>query len=368
MVFNRAIPAIILLLGACDPGKSTTGEAQNSTGEVGESSQGETSELVGDESTGEPTTGGDDSCSTGDPAPDFGRAGEGCEVEGQWAACQAGGAAGIELCSWVTAHQRYEWTSCFAETCDVAASQRPCGADGTQYCVVLGFPDAPDVVAPPADLRWGLCNDAAACKPGDTDTCPIPEELVACVPDGVGNMVFEDCGFTPLVLSFGAAVEFAPAPVRALDFSLRGADACARADWPAAATPWLVLDRDGNGSIDDGRELFGSGTMLASGRYAPHGFAALAELDANHDGQLSPEDPSWADLLLWADHDADRRSSGWELLPLASFAIEAIELGFHTTRDCDTRGNCGAERSAFRYSADGRARRGEVIDVHLRCE
>lgn len=368
MVLLRSIPLFALLLGACDPDKSTTDAAQNSTGEVGESSQGETSELVGDESTGEPTT-GDDSSTTGEPAaPDFGRAGERCEVEGQWAACQAGGAAGIELCSWVTPNQQYEWTPCLTETCDVAASQRPCGDDGTQYCVVLGFPDAVDVDAPPADLHWGLCNDAAACKPGDSETCTLPDETVACVPDGVGHMFFEECGFTPLVLSFGDALEFAQAPARAQGFSLRGADSCARADWPAAATPWLVLDRDGNGAIDDGRELFGSGTRLASGGYAPHGFAALAELDADHDGQLSPADPAWSTLLLWADHDADRRSSGWELLPLASFAVEAIDLGFHTTRDCDTRGNCGAERSAFRYTADGRARHGEVIDVHLRCE
>lgn len=359
MVF-RTIPALILLLGACDTGKSTgSGE---SSGESSESS-GDTS----DESTGESTgsSGADDS-STGAPAPDFGREGEPCKTLDIVAPCQAGGEAGIEFC--YTKHIQdngpvQEWSACLTEPCTDADTARPCDGGGQQYCVALTLKNTPP------QRRWGVCNGPTACAPGDIYVCEVlgsPE--VSCISDTQGGTYFEDCGFTPLVLSFGDALEFSPAPARAIDFSLRGADACPRADWPSAATPWLVLDRDANGSIDDGRELFGSGTMLASGSYAPHGFAALAELDADHDGQLSPADPSWPGLLLWADHDADRRSSGWELLPLASFDIEAIELGFHTTRDCDTRGNCGAERSAFRYRANGRARRGEVIDVHLRCE
>jgi hypothetical protein len=202
-------------------------------------------------------------------------------------------------------------------------SERACDGGGLQYCVGLELVDAP------RHRRWGVCNEPTACELGDTDYClrgPRPPET-SCLLDGQGGARFDDCGFTPLVLSFGADLEFSPAPARALDFSLQGPHACARADWPAPATPWLALDRDRNGSIDDGRELFGSGSMLASGSYARHGFAALAELDSDSDGAITPADAAWSDLVLWADHDADRRSSGWELLPLASFAIEAIDLG-----------------------------------------
>ena len=44
------------------------------------------------------------------------------------------------------------------------------------------------------------------------------------------------------------------------------------------------MDRSGNGAIDDGSELFGSGTLMPDGTRAVDGFAALATLDTNNDG------------------------------------------------------------------------------------
>ena len=39
----------------------------------------------------------------------------------------------------------------------------------------------------------------------------------------------------------------------------------------------LVWDRNNDGIINDGSELFGNNTVLANGRKAAHGFAALAD-------------------------------------------------------------------------------------------
>ena len=49
--------------------------------------------------------------------------------------------------------------------------------------------------------------------------------------------------------------------------------------WISSDDGILVLDRNGNGLIDSGRELFGADTVLSDGSTATSGFAALADLD-----------------------------------------------------------------------------------------
>jgi hypothetical protein len=171
-------------------------------------------------------------------------------------------------------------------------------------------------------------------------------------------------GSTPLVLSFdGAPVTF-EASVGAFDLD---GTMSVSTDWPTAATPWLALDRDGNGAIDDGGELFGSATVLSSGARAANGFAALAELDSNGDGWITPEDRAWSSLRLWSDHDGDRVSRAGELVGLDARGITAIDLGYTSQPRCDLRHNCEIERASFRWvDAAGVEHAGAVIDVHLR--
>ncbi|QEL63507.1 hypothetical protein OTERR_00310 [Oryzomicrobium terrae] len=70
------------------------------------------------------------------------------------------------------------------------------------------------------------------------------------------------------------------------------------ADGTAEAIPFtgrgsalLAWDRNGNGSIDDGRELFGA--------LSGDGFADLAALDSDHNGWIDEADPVWSHLVLW---------------------------------------------------------------------
>jgi hypothetical protein len=142
-------------------------------------------------------------------------------------------------------------------------------------------------------------------------------------------------------------------------------DALGRTDWISSATPWLALDRDRNGRIDDGSELFGSMTRLPDGRTARNGFEALRALDSNHDGRITPADALWPRLRLWSDSNQDRRSQASELQPLSSRGIEALELNFDVAPRCDARGNCEIERAAFWYRANGSLHRGRLVDVHL---
>jgi hypothetical protein len=152
-------------------------------------------------------------------------------------------------------------------------------------------------------------------------------------------------------------------------FDLTGRGATVAMDWPTATTPWLALDRDGDGAIGDGGELFGSATRLAGGEMAAHGFAALAELDDDHDGFITPVDSAFSRLVLWSDQDADRRSAPHELRPLAAAGLEAIELAYGVARRCDARGNCEVERARFWFRDQlGAVRVGEVVDVHLELQ
>jgi hypothetical protein len=71
---------------------------------------------------------------------------------------------------------------------------------------------------------------------------------------------------------------------------------------------FITLDRNGNGRIDDGTELFGDHTPLANGSPAANGFAALSELDVNRDGIVDASDPVWQRLSLWVDANRKRAS------------------------------------------------------------
>jgi hypothetical protein len=174
-------------------------------------------------------------------------------------------------------------------------------------------------------------------------------------------------GDTPLVLSFdGAPVEYLADREHAFD--LHG-DASEVTDWPTARTPWLALDRDGDGRIADGSELFGSMTVLSGGERATNGFAALRELDTNGDGRITPDDPGFSRLLVWSDRDGDRRSTPDELAPASTFELLSIDLDYVVDPRCDGRGNCEVERASFRFrDAAGVERTGAVIDVHLAAQ
>ncbi len=209
------------------------------------------------------------------------------------------------------------------------------------------------------------CADLAAFPAADPEDGSCPDGLDATQMCASACFEPEGC-ITPLVLSFGGG------PVR-FERSARGFDmAIGRSvatDWPSAETPWLAMDRNGNGTIDDASELFGSSSRLAGGGRAPNGFVALRELDSNGDGRITPADEGWSKLLVWSDRDGDRVSSAGELASLDHFGIVSIDLDYGRVPRCDARGNCEVERARFRYrDASEVEREGEVIDVHLRVQ
>jgi hypothetical protein len=96
--------------------------------------------------------------------------------------------------------------------------------------------------------------------------------------------------------------------------------------WVNADDGLLVLDRDGNGTIDSGRELFGDNTIKSNGERAQNGFDALADWDVNEDGVIDAQDEIFTELRLWRDLNQDGISQSEELLTLSDLNIASINL------------------------------------------
>jgi hypothetical protein len=79
--------------------------------------------------------------------------------------------------------------------------------------------------------------------------------------------------------------------------------------WASSDDGLLVMDRDADGLIEDGTELFGNNTILANGTNASNGFQALAELDSNADGKIDANDAAYSQLRIWQDIDEDGYNS-----------------------------------------------------------
>ncbi|HEV8580553.1 MAG TPA: hypothetical protein VGX68_15915 [Thermoanaerobaculia bacterium] len=124
---------------------------------------------------------------------------------------------------------------------------------------------------------------------------------------------------------------------------------------------FLCLDRNGNGVIDDGRELFGYSTPLLSGEPAQVGYRALADLDrselgGNNDGRVDASDNGFSGLCAWVDTNRDGISQPGEIHALAEVGVVALDYDYRTTGIRDSFGNL------FRYASSAmmRARSGAV--------
>ncbi|AMO97150.1 hypothetical protein CFter6_4560 [Collimonas fungivorans] len=96
--------------------------------------------------------------------------------------------------------------------------------------------------------------------------------------------------------------------------------------WLNGSDAWLALDRDGNGKIDSGRELFGDNTLKSDGTLAVDGYDALRDQDSNGDGKFDANDAAWGDVRVWRDLNQDGISEADEMMTLDDAGIVSINL------------------------------------------
>jgi hypothetical protein len=134
----------------------------------------------------------------------------------------------------------------------------------------------------------------------------------------------------PLILDLdGDGLEISPLSKGVL-FDANGDTIKTGTAWAASDDGMLVWDRNGNGLIDSGAELFGDETVLTNGpnagKKAANGFVALAELDSNADGKFDLSDAQYASLRIWRDMNQDGISQADELQTLADTGVKSIGL------------------------------------------
>jgi len=133
-------------------------------------------------------------------------------------------------------------------------------------------------------------------------------------------------------------------------FNLTG-DGAQQYSWTAqgAENGWLVLDRNGNGVIDDGTELFGNMTPQPLSN-SPNGYLALAVYDdpkngGNGDGYIDDHDAIYSQLRIWVDRNHDGISQPEELLTLPQAGIRRIDLHYQLVPYVDQYKNVFALRA-----------------------
>ena len=225
-----------------------------------------------------------------------------------------------------------------------------CAADTPSSCEALGFF---------WDAAGQVCRNLLG--GGGFGNCPEPPPTFYCgqimpeiSPECMAYYMTNGTCFSPVLIDVNGDGFSLTDAARGVLFDLDGnpGGVRERLSWTAAGSDdaWLALDRNRNGTIDSGRELFGNVTPQPQSDDEANGFNALSSFDraergGNSDGLIDARDAAFAYLRLWRDSNHDGVSQPAELSTLPSLDVARIHLDYKESKRTDAHGN------RFRYRA-----------------
>jgi hypothetical protein len=158
---------------------------------------------------------------------------------------------------------------------------------------------------------------------------------IAVMNDGQINALM---GVSPIVLDLDGNGVSTISAAQGVSFDLMGTGTRSQVGWVGGNDGLLVMDRNGDGQINDGRELFGAATLNEQGQRVGNGYAAMALEDSNHDGVLNKLDAHWDQMRVWVDGNHDGKTGAGELKSLDSLGVGELSLA-HTSGSASDNGN-----------------------------
>jgi hypothetical protein len=205
--------------------------------------------------------------------------------------------------------------------------------------------DSVTVMAPPTDTRYG-CEFAGGTWQENFNACQFAGDPGPASPV-VLDMAHNGIRLTSVQNGVLFDLDADGAPEQIAWTRLNSDDA------------WLAMDRNGNGKIDSGAELFGNFTPAyptpdenERNPNAANGFEALRFLEnpfdygaSRADERLDARDAAYARVLVWTDRNHNGISEPDELQSAAAAGLLSISLNYQESKREDRHGNQFRQKS-----------------------